>query len=170
MHCGGQHRAGASPTPFPGNDTAVPSVPWSTEGVAGPRQLRGLLDAVLVVGSGLDLATTLRHITEAAVQISGANYGALGVLDDERTMLAEFITIGIDDELRKEIGDLPKGHGILGSLIAAPRPLRLPDLREHPDSYGFPPNHPPMTIVPRRADRRSGPGLRQPLPVRQGGW
>ena len=52
---------------------------------------------------------------------------------------------GIDDEARRAIGRLPKGHGILGLLIADPRPLRLPDLNEHPDSFGFPPNHPPMT-------------------------
>jgi signal transduction histidine kinase len=29
-------------------------------------------------------------------------------------------------------------------LIADPRPIRLPDLNEHPDSFGFPINHPPM--------------------------
>jgi signal transduction histidine kinase len=115
------------------------------EGFAGPRQLRRLLDAVLVIGSDLDLEATLRRITEAAVALSGATYGALGVLDEARTMLAEFVTVGIDEAGRAEIGDLPKGHGILGTLIRDPKPLRLPDLHEHPDSYGFPPNHPPMT-------------------------
>ena len=63
----------------------------------------------------------------------------------ERTALAEFITIGIDDDTRRKIGPLPEGHGILGLLIADPHPLRLPDLNEHPDSFGFPPHHPPMT-------------------------
>ncbi len=58
--------------------------------------------------------------------------------------LSEFITVGVDEGTRAEIGDLPKGHGILGLLIADPRPLRLPDLREHPDSFGFPPRHPMM--------------------------
>jgi signal transduction histidine kinase len=66
------------------------------------------------------------------------------VLDPSRTALSEFITVGIDAETRARIGDLPKGHGILGLLIRDPRPLRLPDLREHPDSFGFPPGHPPM--------------------------
>jgi signal transduction histidine kinase len=117
----------------------------SIEGFAGPRQLRRLLDAVLVIGADLDLEATLRRITEAAVALSGATYGALGVLDESRTMLAEFVTVGIDDEGRAAIGDLPKGHGILGTLIRDPKPLRLPDLHEHPDSFGFPPNHPPMT-------------------------
>jgi signal transduction histidine kinase len=100
---------------------------------------------VLVVGSELDLAAALRQIIETAVELVDARYGALGVLDDSGTRLSDFITVGIDDDGRAAIGHLPDGHGILGLLIVEPRPLRLPDLREHPDSYGFPPNHPPMT-------------------------
>jgi signal transduction histidine kinase len=111
---------------------------------AGPRSLRQLLDAVLSVGSDLDLPAMLRRIVEAAVALVDARYGALGVLDDSHTRLAQFITVGIDDEARRAIGDLPEGHGILGLLILDAEPLRLPDLREHPDSYGFPPHHPPM--------------------------
>jgi signal transduction histidine kinase len=112
---------------------------------AGPKQLRRLLAAVNSLGSDLELAVVLRRLTETAVDLVGARYGALGVLDPERTYLTDFITVGIDEETASEIGDLPKGHGILGLLIADPHPLRLPDLTEHPDSYGFPPNHPPMT-------------------------
>ena len=112
--------------------------------VAGPRGLRRLLDAVVTVGSDLDLPTVLRKIVESAVELVDARYGALGVLDPSRTRLAQFITIGVDDETHKRIGHLPEGHGILGLLIVDPRPIRLPDLKEHPDSYGFPPNHPPM--------------------------
>jgi two-component system, NarL family, sensor histidine kinase DevS len=111
---------------------------------AGPRSLRQLLDAVLSVGSDLDLPAMLRRIVEAAVALVDARYGALGVLDDSRTRLAQFITVGVDDEARRAIGNLPEGHGILGLLILDAEPLRLPDLREHPDSYGFPPHHPPM--------------------------
>jgi signal transduction histidine kinase len=107
--------------------------------------LRRLLDAVLVVGSELDLAAALRRIVEAAAELVHARYGALGVLDETGSALSEFITVGISEPQRAAIGALPKGHGILGLLIADPRPLRLPDLREHPDSFGFPPNHPPMT-------------------------
>jgi GAF domain-containing protein len=112
---------------------------------AGPRSLRQLLDAVLTVGSDLDLPSVLQRITEAAVGLVGARYGALGVLNEGGTGLSEFITVGIDDSTQREIGDLPKGLGLLGTLITDPRPLRLPDLREHPDRSGFPPNHPPMT-------------------------
>ncbi|MGE3619903.1 MAG: GAF domain-containing protein [Acidimicrobiia bacterium] len=113
--------------------------------VAGPRGLRQLLDAVVTIGSDLDLPAMLRRIVERAVDLSGATYGALGVLDDTRTRLAQFVTVGIDDEQRRAIGPLPEGHGILGLLIVDAAPLRLPDLTEHPDSYGFPPGHPTMT-------------------------
>jgi signal transduction histidine kinase len=106
--------------------------------------LRQLLDAVLTVGSDLDLPAMLRRIIQSAVELVDARYGALGVLDDTGTLLAQFITVGIDDDAQRLIGDLPEGHGILGLLIVDAKPLRLPDLREHPDSYGFPPNHPPM--------------------------
>jgi GAF domain-containing protein len=115
------------------------------QGYAGPSQLRRLLDAVVAVGSELDLPTMLRTITESARDLADAEYAALGVLDEGRTRLEQFITTGIDEEIRAQIGELPKGHGLLGVLIADPRPIRLPDIREHPDSFGFPPNHPPMT-------------------------
>jgi signal transduction histidine kinase len=87
----------------------------------------------------------LHTIIETAADVVGARYGALGVLDETGTRLSDFITVGIDDAGREAIGDLPEGHGILGLLIVDPKPLRLPDLREHPDRFGFPPNHPPMT-------------------------
>src|SRR3954449_10920458 len=99
----------------------------------------------MAIGSHLDLEATLAAVIEAARALVDSQYDALGVLDPERTGLSEFITVGINDDDRRAIGPLPKGHGILGLLIADPRPLRLPDLNEHPDSFGFPPNHPPMT-------------------------
>ena len=111
---------------------------------AGPRSLRQLLDVVLTIGSDLDLAAMLRRIVQGAVELVDATYGALGVLDDTKTRLAQFITVGFDDETYQAIGHLPEGHGILGLLIVDAKPLRLPDLNEHPDSYGFPPHHPPM--------------------------
>jgi signal transduction histidine kinase len=58
--------------------------------------------------------------------------------------LVDFITFGLTDEQHKAVGDLPRGHGILGLLIDHPEPLRLKRLQDHPKSYGFPPNHPPM--------------------------
>jgi signal transduction histidine kinase len=106
--------------------------------------LRDLLDAVITVGAGLELETTLKRIVESAVHVAEARYGALGVLDRSGERLSEFITVGIDEETHRQIGHLPEGHGLLGTLIVEPRPIRLPDLTEHPDSYGFPANHPPM--------------------------
>jgi len=121
-------------------------VPYSSFGLhAGPAALRRLLDAVLSVGSELDLTIVLQRIIDVATELVNARYGALGVLDEEGLRLSQFITVGIDEESRAAIGPLPKGHGILGLLITDPRPIRLPDLKEHPDSFGFPPNHPPMT-------------------------
>jgi signal transduction histidine kinase len=111
---------------------------------AGPRQLRRLLDAVMSVATDLELPSVLQNIVEAARELAGARYAALGVLDPTHTYLAEFITVGLDDEQRARIGELPKGHGILGLLIVKPKPIRLPDLGDHPESFGFPPGHPPM--------------------------
>jgi signal transduction histidine kinase len=112
--------------------------------VAGPKSLRQLLEAVVAVGSDLDLEAMLRRIAESAAELVDARYAALGVLDETHTRLSEFITVGLDAEQEEAIGDLPEGHGILGLLIVDAKPLRLPDLNEHPESYGFPPNHPPM--------------------------
>ena len=113
--------------------------------LAGPRRLRELLDAVMSVSSDLELSAVLQRIVESAAHLVDARYGALGVIDEGGGELAEFITVGLTDEERTAIGPLPRGHGILGLLIIDPRPIRLPVLQEHPDSYGFPPNHPPMT-------------------------
>ncbi|AJF63188.1 GAF domain-containing protein [Streptomyces vietnamensis] len=112
--------------------------------VRGTRdRLQGLLEAVMSVGRGLDLPQVLRGIVEAAVALVDAEYGALGVIGDGRK-LSEFVPVGIDDDVRERIGALPSGHGILGELIRNPEPLRLPELSEHPASYGFPAHHPPM--------------------------
>jgi GAF domain len=106
-------------------------------------RMHGLLDAMLAVASGLELESTLRRIVYAAIELLDATYGALGVLgaDDQ---LSKFIYVGIDAETRERMGDLPRGHGVLGQLISDPRPLRLADLGKHRNSVGFPPNHPPM--------------------------
>jgi signal transduction histidine kinase len=112
---------------------------------AGPKQLRRLLAAVMSIAYEPDVDVVLRQIVSAARDLVDARYAALGVLDPTRTHLAQFITDGLDDDAVAKLGNPPKGHGILGALITDPRPLRLPDLREHPDSFGFPPEHPPMT-------------------------
>ncbi len=107
-------------------------------------RVHSLLEAVLAVGSDLDLQTVLRRITEAASTLAGARYAALGVVGED-ARLSQFVTVGISDEERARLGSPPSGHGILGILIHDPRPLRLDDLASDPAAYGFPPGHPPMT-------------------------
>ncbi len=105
---------------------------------------RVLLDAVVALGSDLDLHHVLDRIVRSACALTDAAYGALGVLG-AGPELAEFVHHGIGEEQRRRIGDLPRGRGILGVLVDDPRPLRLTDLHQHPASVGFPPHHPPMT-------------------------
>jgi signal transduction histidine kinase len=87
----------------------------------------------------------LDRVLEVAREFTDAQYAAIGILDETRTHLDDFITSGIDEAGRARIGDLPRGRGVLGLLIANPDPLRLTDVGAHPQSYGFPPGHPPMT-------------------------
>jgi GAF domain-containing protein len=102
-----------------------------------------LLEAGLALASELSLEVVLRRIVELAVEITGARYGALGVLGHDGR-LADFITVGITDEQRHQIGDLPVGRGLLGLLIKDARPVRVADIGKDPRSVGFPANHPPM--------------------------
>ena len=107
-------------------------------------RMRGLLDAVVSVGADLSLPDVLRRIVESACRLSGARYGALGVVGPERR-LTQFVTVGVDEQQRELIGELPEGRGLLGELIDEPHPLRLADLSGHASSYGFPAGHPPMS-------------------------
>ena len=107
-------------------------------------RMSSLLEAVLAIGSDLDLQTVLRRIAEAASNLVDAQYAALGVIGDDG-QLSQFITVGIDAELHARIGTLPRGKGILGLLIRDPHPLRLDDLSKDPATSGFPAHHPPMT-------------------------
>jgi signal transduction histidine kinase len=113
--------------------------------IEDPVKLRRVLEATLLLEADLDLASLLRHIVEEARSMTGASYAALGVLNDERTALTEFITVGIDPDQEQRIGARPTGRGVLGLLITDPRPLRLSQLGSHGESYGFPDGHPPMT-------------------------
>ncbi len=105
---------------------------------------RSLLEAVLAVGSDLDLQAVLHRITEVAATLVDAQYGALGVISEDGRGLAQFLVVGVDAQLVGSIGNLPEGHGVLGELIREPQPLRLSNLADHPVSFGFPPGHPPM--------------------------
>jgi signal transduction histidine kinase len=118
------------------------------------ERLRGLLEATVSMAGDLSLSSVLQRIVTTASELVGARYGALGVLartamtvplpGTDPPRLQEFVTHGLTDDQRAAIGDLPRGHGLLGLIIDVPRPLRLDRIGAHQQSYGFPSNHPPM--------------------------
>jgi signal transduction histidine kinase len=106
--------------------------------------IRRLLDVGRAVVSELDLAAVLDRVLQAGREATGARYAALGILNEQRTELEQFLTSGVDDETHRAIGDLPRGLGVLGTLIEHPQSLRVADVGQHPSSYGFPAGHPVM--------------------------
>ena len=111
--------------------------------MSGTREER-LLETGLALAAELSLPALLQRITDVAVELTGARYGALGVLSKDGLGLADFITAGMTQDQRADIGALPRGQGILGVLIREPELLRLRSIASHPRSSGFPPHHPPM--------------------------
>jgi len=110
----------------------------------GEVRLRALFEAGVAVSSELSLDAVLQRLVEAAAELTGARYAALGVIAPSGSGLERFLTHGIDADTHEAIGALPRGRGILGALIHEAKALRLHDLSEDPRSVGFPPNHPPM--------------------------
>ena len=108
-----------------------------------PDSIRGLIEAAATVAGQVELSAMLRSTVETAVNLTGARYGALGVLGDHGTLL-DFVQIGIPDEDAKAIGHPPRGEGVLGTITRRGQTLRLDDITGHPDSVGFPEHHPPM--------------------------
>ncbi len=107
-------------------------------------RVNALFEAVIAVGTNLDIEAVLRGIVEAAVSLVDARYGAMGVIGEEGK-LAEFIPVGLSEDEIARIHHWPEGRGLLGALITDPRPLRIADLGKHELSSGFPAGHPPMT-------------------------
>ena len=107
-------------------------------------RLTRLLELGRSLVGDLDLELVLKRVLDAARELTGARYAALGILDEDRKELERFLTVGVDEPTRRAIGDLPRGRGVLGVLIREPKPLRLRSVGEHPQSYGFPVGHPPM--------------------------
>ena len=112
--------------------------------VNDPEKLRRLMAAVLQITNDVELPHLLGTLITEACSLVEARYGALGVLNEAHTGLEQFLTVGLEEEQERSIGARPTGRGVLGRLITDPRPLRVDILGDHPDSYGFPPNHPPM--------------------------
>ena len=110
-----------------------------------PEKLRRLMAAVLMITADVELSDLLRDLVREARSLVGARYAALGVLNSTRTALEQFLTAGLTEEEEARIGARPTGRGVLGLLITEPAPLRITNLEDDPNRYGFPPNHPPMT-------------------------
>ncbi|MFD5857096.1 PP2C family protein-serine/threonine phosphatase [Streptomyces chartreusis] len=112
-------------------------------------RLQGLLDAVLTISREMDLPTVLHRIVTTAMDLVGARYGALGVLDDSGEQLGQFITAGLSESERGDLSgiEFPRGRGVLGHLIHHPEPLRVDEIGSHPASVGFPPGHPQMRTL-----------------------
>ena len=108
------------------------------------ERLRQLEVATAALITDVSLDGVLRRVVQVAAEVIGARYAAIGVVGPGGKLLESFITHGIDPEVEASIGAPPRGHGILGLVISEGKPIRLPDLRAHPASRGFPPNHPPM--------------------------
>lgn len=113
-------------------------------GLGPDPRVERLIDATSALITELSLDGVLQRVVRVAAEVIGAHYAAIGVLAPDGRVLESFTTYGISDEERARIGPPPRGHGILGLVIREARPIRLPDLGRHPDSYGFPPHHPPM--------------------------
>jgi signal transduction histidine kinase len=113
--------------------------------ILDPKRLHALIDAMLLIETDANLADLLRAIIDAASELVGARYGALGVVTRDGKTLSQFITYGVDETTIAAIGDLPHGRGLLGEIIDHPASLRVEDISQHATSVGFPPNHPPMT-------------------------
>ncbi len=118
--------------------------PVSTPAASTQQRLESLVITTSALIGEVSLEGVLKHVVESAAELIGARYAAVGVLAPDGRLLESFTTYGIDDEHRALIGAPPRGHGILGLVIREARPIRLPDLARHPDSYGFPAHHPPM--------------------------
>jgi signal transduction histidine kinase len=106
--------------------------------------IRRLLEVGRELVTDLDLGKVLDTVLQTAREITGARYAALGILNEQRTELEQFLTSGVDEDTKRVIGVLPRGRGVLGTLIEHQQPLRLADVRQHPSSYGFPAGHPVM--------------------------
>jgi signal transduction histidine kinase len=127
----------------------VPPLSWRAvqpfDRIDDPVKLRRLVQAILILDAELHLPVVLRRIIEEACDLVDAQFGALGVLTEDGRALDQFVTVGLSHDEEQAIGPRPTGRGVLGTLIADDKPLRLPDIAASPDSYGIPANHPAMT-------------------------
>ena len=111
-------------------------------------RVRERFERLLTAGASIlaqhDLDQVLQEVVDAARDVVGARYAAIGVLGPDGASVAQFVTSGLDEATRAKIGDPPRGRGLLGTVIREGKPIRSADINRHPQRYGFPPHHPPM--------------------------
>ena len=132
------------PPPLPPEDPDAWALPPPGAGTPGLPTADVPVPGGRTAAHSEQVDVTLHEIVQAAVETTGATYGALGVLDETGAGFERFVVVGMDTEVRERIGRLPVGDGVLGLLLKRPAPLRLADLTTHPEAVGFPPGHPPM--------------------------
>ena len=137
------HDPTVTPGPMQIEELMAQLIARAEEIMTAQQRLRRLLAANRAIVGELSLPLVLRRIVEAARELAGARYAALGVVGDDGS-LEQFIHVGMAQETAAEIGELPKGRGVLGALINDPRPIRLSHIADDQRSSGFPPGHPPM--------------------------
>ncbi|GAA1920996.1 GAF domain-containing protein [Streptomyces sodiiphilus] len=111
------------------------------------ERLPQLLEAMVSIGSDIELRSMLSRVVETAAELADARYAALGVLNDEGTGLGQFLTYGVDEKTHRAVGRLPGRHGLIRALLEGEGPLLLDDLTSDPRFSGFPPGHPPMRTM-----------------------
>jgi serine phosphatase RsbU (regulator of sigma subunit) len=116
---------------------------------AAKDRIQGLLDAVVAITREVELPAVLHRIVTTAMDLVGAGYGALGVLDESGEHLAQFMAVGLSEQEHAALAEVgfPRGLGVLGHLIRHPEPLRIDDISSHPSSTGFPPSHPRLRTL-----------------------
>ncbi|MGE5250655.1 MAG: GAF domain-containing protein [Bacteroidota bacterium] len=123
------------------------------------ERLIALHQASLELVKDVSLETLLERIAAVACSQAQARYAAVGVLNEDGT-LRSFISVGMTPDEIKRIAHPPVGRGLIGELMNAEAPLRVPVIQKHPRSVGFPAHHPHMVSflgVPIRAgDRQLG--------------
>ena len=116
----------------------------SSEATRVRDRFERLLAAGVAIHARHDVDHVLQEVVDAAREVVGARYAALGVLSEDRASLVQFVTSGLDGATRAQIGDLPTGRGLLGHVIREGKPIRSADISQHPQRHGFPAHHPPM--------------------------
>jgi hypothetical protein len=138
-------------------------VPPPLDQIEDPAKLRRLVQSMLMIEGELNLPIVLRHLVGEACSLVDARYGALGVLNENGTTLEQFLTVGLEPDEEFAIGPRPSGRGVLGTLIIEAKPLRLSNLSQHPDSYGFPRVRSTATFIsPRKRAQPSSPPRTRP--------